>query len=140
MILDHCRNLEELKKLYESRPMPRSYSFEFLINNPNLFCFYDELKGFLRGFITVQEENGLLTLSGVSIRKNMPDNIQAIIKVCNMFEDRDMFAFTPLKHAALVLKKAGFKKLDNDNTSEIYIRRSKKWEALQKHQATQAQR
>lgn len=110
MIIDHCRDTQELKRLYDSRPMPSQYDFNWLLNNPNLFCFYDELKGFLRGFITIQREGKYLTLSGTSIRKNMSDNIDAIIKVCNAFNE-DMYAFTPLKHAALVLKKAGFKQV-----------------------------
>ncbi|MCM1003574.1 MAG: hypothetical protein NC408_04460 [Candidatus Gastranaerophilales bacterium] len=118
MIIDRCRNTEELKKLYESRPMPSQYDFEWLVNNPNLFCFYDEAEGFLRGFITVQVEDGELTLSGTSIRGNFQDNIDAINKVCEAFK-QDIYAYTPLKHAGLVLKKAGFKKIDNDR----YIRR-----------------
>lgn len=93
--------------------MPSQYDFDWLVNNPYLFCFYDEVKGFLRGFITIQREGNELTLSGTSIRKNMPDNVRAIIKVCNAF-DEDIVAYTPLKHAALVLKKAGFIYLGND--------------------------
>lgn len=117
MIIDRVRDKEEFIKLYNSRPMPNQYELDFLLNNPNLFCFYDETKGFLRGFITIQNEEfeelnnkTVLTLSGTSIRKNMSDNIQAIIKVCEAFND-DMYSYTPLKHAALVLKKAGFKKV-----------------------------
>lgn len=98
--------------------MPSQYDFNWLVNNPNLFCFYHELNGVLRGYITVQIEDGLLTLSGASVRKNMHDNINAIISVCNVFKE-DMYAFTRLREAALVLKKAGFKKVNND----MYIRR-----------------
>lgn len=113
MIIDHCRDKEELFKLYTERPMPNQYNFEWLLNNPNLFCFYDEEKGFLRGFITVQKEGKYLTLSGTSIKGNMSDNIQAIIKVCEAFKE-NMYAFTKLKHAGLVLRKAGFKHIKND--------------------------
>ena len=113
MILDRCRDTEELKRLYESRPMPSQYNFDWLLGNPNLFCFYGETKGDLRGFITVQVEDGLLTLSGTSVRHNMPDNVDAIIMVCNAF-NQDMYAFTPLKHAAKVLKMAGFEHIEND--------------------------
>lgn len=119
MIIDHIRNMEEFKNLYDSRPMPSQYDFEWLVNNPNLFCFYDELKGFLRGFITVQVEDGELTLSGTSIRKNMADNIQAIIKICKEFK-QNMYAYTPLKHAGLVLKKAGFKHIKDDKYVRYY--------------------
>lgn len=114
MIIDHIRNMEEFKKLYESRPMPSQYDFEWLVNNPNLFCFYDELKGFLRGFITVQVEDGELTLSGTSIRKNFKDNIEAVKIVCNSFK-QDIYSYTRLKEASLVLKKSGFEKIYTDN-------------------------
>lgn len=113
MIIDHCRDIEELKKLYVSRPMPSQYNFDWLVNNPNLFCFYDEINGNLRGFITIQLEGGKLTLSGTSVRKNMSDNIKAIITVCNAFKD-NMYAYTKKKEAALVLKKAGFKHVSDD--------------------------
>lgn len=93
--------------------MPNQYDWAWLINNPNLFCFYDEEKGFLRGFITVQREENELTLSGTSIKGNMPGNIEAIIKVCNLFKE-NMIAYTPLKHAGLVLKKAGFRLVKNN--------------------------
>ena len=52
MIIDHCRDCAELYSLYTSRPMPNQYDWDFLINNPNLFCFYDEITGKLKCFIT----------------------------------------------------------------------------------------
>jgi hypothetical protein len=116
MIIDRCRDVEELKRLYDSRPMPFQYEFEFLINNPNLFCFYDEQEGFLRGFITVQYEydegERVLTLSGTSVKKNFKDNVDAIEMVCSLF-DEDIYSFTPLKEAGLVLRKARFVRVDN---------------------------
>lgn len=121
MIIDHCRDEKELYELYTLRPMPNQYDFEFLMRNPNLFCFYDEKIGFLRGFITVQTEDiegeRRLTLSGTSIRGNMPDNIDAIISVCEAFND-DMYAVTPLRHAELILRRAGFQKLKD----QIFVR------------------
>lgn len=137
MIIDRCRDVEELKRLYDSRPMPFQYEFDFLVNNPNLFCFYDELnnplnppstKGEvakLRGFITVQYEydegEKVLTLSGTSVRKNFKDNVDAIEMVCSLF-DEDIYSFTPLKEAGLVLRKARFERVDNKGK---YIRRRK---------------
>ena len=116
MIIDRCRDVEELKRLYDSRPMPFQYEFSFLINNPNLFCFYDEQEGFLRGFITVQYEydegQRVLTLSGTSIRKNFKDNVDAINMVCSLFNE-DIYSFTPLREAGLVLRKARFVRVDN---------------------------
>lgn len=113
MIIDHIRDIDEFNKLYNDRPMPSPYDYNFIINNPCLYCFYDKENGDLKGFITVQEEEGELTLSGVSVRKNMSNNVNAIIEVCNAF-DKDMYAYTPLKEAGLILRKAGFKKIDND--------------------------
>lgn len=125
MIIDRCRDVEELKRLYDSRPMPFQYEFDFLINNPNLFCFYDEQEGFLRGFITVQYEydegEKVLTLSGTSVKKNFKDNVDAIEMVCSLF-DEDIYSFTPLREAGLVLRKARFERVDNKGK---YIKRRK---------------
>lgn len=122
MIIDHIRDLEEFKKLYESRPMPHGYEFNWLVNNPNLFCFYDEKNGRLRGFITVQIEGGELTLSGVSVRKNFLDNIEAVKTVCKAFKE-DIYAYTPLKEAGLVLKKAGFERVYSSDKELIKWRK-----------------
>lgn len=118
MICDHIRDLEEFKLLYYKRPMPNQYDWDFLVNNPNLFCFYDEENGKLKGYITVQKEDDKLTLSGASYRKNMTDNINAIIMICNAFNE-DMYSFTKVKPAKICLLKAGFKHIKDD----IYIRR-----------------
>mgnify|MGYP003294289345 CR=1 FL=1 len=114
MIIDHIRDMEEFKKLYDARPMPSPYDYEWLIKNPCLYCFYDDK---LLGFITIQYEEvenygRVLTLSGVSIPKNMPNIITAIITVCKAFNE-DMYSYTPLKEAGLVLRKAGFKKISD---------------------------
>ena len=113
MIIDKIRNLEEFKKLYDERPMPCQYAFDWLINNPHLYCFYDEETGDFKGFISIQKEEGELTLSGASVRKNMAGVIEGIIKVCNAYSE-NIYAYTPLKQAALVLKKAGFKHIKDD--------------------------
>ena len=118
MICDHIRDSDELKLLYYNRPMPNQYDWDFLINNPNLFCFYDEKSGKLRGYITVQREGGKLTLSGASYRKNLADNVNAIVMVCNAFNE-DMYSFTKVKPAKICLLKAGFKHIKDD----MYIRR-----------------
>ena len=123
MIIDRCRDTEELRNLYNNRPMPVQYDFDFLIKNPYLFCFYDEDNGDLKAYITIQKEEldgrERLTLSGASVRKNMPDNIPAIIKICNAFKD-DIYAYTKLKHAVLTLKKAGFKKVKENIYKRCY--------------------
>lgn len=116
MIIDHIRDLDEFKKLYESRPMPSQYNFNWLVNNPNLFCFYAEEKPYnLLGFITIQREDNELTLSGISVRKNYYNILTAIKTVCDAF-DEDIYAYTPLKHAGLMLKKVGFKRVHNGDS------------------------
>jgi hypothetical protein len=92
--------------------MPNQYDFDWLIANPNLFCLYDE-DSVLWGYITVQREGGLLTLSGASKRKNMGVNIDFINRVCDAF-DEDMYAFTRVRPAIAVLRKASFKKVYDD--------------------------
>ena len=92
--------------------MPNQYDFAWLIANPNLFCSYDE-DSVLWGYITVQREDGLLTLSGASKRKNMQENINFINMVCDAF-DEDMYAFTRVRPAIAVLRKASFKKVYDD--------------------------
>nr|DAH54500.1 MAG TPA: acetyltransferase [Caudoviricetes sp.] len=121
MIIDHCRDIEELKKLYESRPMDDGqYTFEHILNNPNLFCFYSETDNTLKGFIFItQDKEKRLFLSGVSVRKNMPDNIQAIIAVCNAF-GTDIYSDTDKKEAQLILKKAGFKEIEQNLYKKRY--------------------
>ena len=109
MIIDHIRNIEEFRAFYNTYKMPNQYEFDWLVNNPNLFCLYDE-NSVLWGYITVQREDGLLTLSGASKRKNMQKNIRFINMVCDAF-DEDMYAFTRVKPAIAVLRKASFKKV-----------------------------
>lgn len=114
MIIDHCRDIKEFQDFFYQYQMPESEQFEFywVINNPNLFCFYDEITNELKAYIVMHKEDDNLYLSGASCRKNYPDNIQAIIKICNAF-DRDIYSYTKLKHAGLLLRKAGFKKISD---------------------------
>ena len=115
MIIDHIRDLTEFWRFYNRYPMPEEaqYEFEFVVNNPNLYCFYDEKTGKLKAYITMQKEDGKLTLSGASCRKNFLDNINAIIKVCNA-QTEDVYAITKVKQAKLLLRKSGFKKIGQD--------------------------
>jgi hypothetical protein len=112
VIIDHIRDLEEFRAFYDKYKMPNQYDFDWLIANPNLFCLYDE-DSVLWGYITVQREGGLLTLSGASKRKNMQVNINFINMVCDAF-DEDMYAFTRVRPAIAVLRKASFKKVYDD--------------------------
>lgn len=111
MIIDHIRDLAEFRAFWQKYKMPNPYEYDWLINNPNLFCAYMDNK--LVGYITVQREGGELTLSGASVRKNMKNNIDFINKVCDAF-DEDMFSYTKVRPAEMVLLKARFKKIDNN--------------------------
>ena len=46
MIIDHCRDLLEFQDFFYNYPMPKEqqFTFDWVINNPNLFCFYGELQ------------------------------------------------------------------------------------------------
>lgn len=115
MIIDHCRDKQEFQKFFNlySMPIQQQYNFDFVLNNPYLFCFYDEIKGFLRGYIMLTKEENKIYLSGASCRKNFENNIKAIKKICNSL-NCDVYSFTKLKHAKLLLKKAGFKQINKD--------------------------
>ena len=78
---------------------------------------YDE-DSVLWGYISVQREHGVLSLSGASKRKNMQENINFINMVCDAF-DEDMYAFTRVRPAIAVLRKAGFKKVHNDKYVKV---------------------
>ena len=119
MIIDHIRDDDEFKIFFKKHPMNDGiFSLDFIINNPHLYCFYDELRGFIRGYINVyRNETGKLFLSGAAKRKMLPDIIDAIITICNAFEE-DMYSETDKREAKIALLKAGFKKI-NDN---LYVR------------------
>jgi hypothetical protein len=112
VIIDHIRNLEEFRAFYYTYKYPGLYDFNWIVNNPNLFCLYDE-DSVLWGYISVQREHGVLSLSGASKRKNMQENINFINMVCDAFEE-DMYAFTRVRPAIAVLRKASFKKVYDD--------------------------
>jgi hypothetical protein len=115
MIIDHCRNRAEFKEFFEAHPMHDGImDFHFIYNNPHTFCFYDEQTAELRAYMSFyQDESKRLFMCGASCRKNLLDNINAIIKVCNAF-DNDIYADTDKKEAKICLLKAGFKKIDDN--------------------------
>jgi hypothetical protein len=112
VIIDHIRDLDEFRAFYYTYKYPGLYDFNWIVNNPNLFCLYDE-DSVLWGYISVQREHGVLSLSGASKRKNMQENINFINMVCDAF-DEDMYAFTRVRPAIAVLRKASFKKVYDD--------------------------
>lgn len=119
MIIDHIRDNDEFKTFFKKRPMNDGiFSLDFIMNNPHLYCFYDKLRGFLKGYINVyRNETGRLFLSGAAKRKILPDIITAIITVCNAF-DEDMYSETDKREAKYALLKAGFKKVSEN----LYVR------------------
>ncbi len=120
MIIDHIRDIEEFRCLFLERPMQTDmFTFEHIVNNPHLYCFYGEKDGKLKGFIFITvDKSGHLFLNGVSVPKNLPDNKDAIIKVCEAYK-QDIYADTDLKHAVFMLKLAGFRHYEGN----IYVRR-----------------
>ncbi len=122
MIIDKIRDEKEFKDLYLNRPMDDGiFSYDFIINNPHLYCLYDEEKGNLKGFVNIYRDNetNRLYFSGAGVRHNMSDNIQAIIKICDAYNE-NMYADTDKKEAKICLLKAGFKK-SKDNLFVRYI-------------------
>lgn len=114
MIIDHCRDFGELYDFYTKYPMNDGiFSFNFIKNNPYLICAYDEKTGRLKAYANIYQDDGEIFLSGASIRKNMPDNIAFIIKICKAF-NCDMYADTDIKAVKLILLKSGFKKISNN--------------------------
>lgn len=119
MIIDRVRDKEEFKTFFNAHPMNDGIlSYDFLVNSPFLFCCYDDITDDLKGYISIYTgDTDKLFLCGAGIRHNMPDNIRAIIKVCEAFND-DIYADTDIKEAKICLLKAGFKKIENN----LYVR------------------
>lgn len=119
MIIDKCRDKDEFIKLFNARPMDDGiFTFDFIFNNPHLYCLYDEKEGYLKGYANIyRDESNRLLFSGAGVRKNLPDNINAIIRICEAY-DENMYADTDKKEAVICLLKAGFKKF-KDN---LYVR------------------
>ena len=115
MIIDRCRDEKEFRQFFSDHPMNDGlYSYEFILNNPYLFCFYNEVTGVLEGYISVTaDKDEKLFLSGAAIRKNMRENINAINMVCDFFPC-DMYSETDKKEAVIPLLKARFEKIDNN--------------------------
>lgn len=121
MIIDKIKDISEVRELFESRPMNTDvFSFDFIVNNPHLYCFYGEDDKKLKGIIFITEIENKLFLSGISVPKNLRNCIDALNTICGSYK-QDMYSDTDLKHAVFVLKKAGFKKYKNN----IYKRRYK---------------
>lgn len=121
MIIDNIRNKREFKRLYKecggqlkNKKLPQILT---LFDLKSAFAFYDEVDNTLCGCIYVETIDNKVFLSGFSRRKNYKDNIRAVEVVCDYLK-QDVYSRTPYKEAALVLKKAGFKHLQDD----IYIK------------------
>lgn len=113
MIIDHIRDIDEFKKLFNERPMNQDvYSLDFIINNPHTYCFYSD--DTLKAYIFIAKHGKRLFLSGASRPKMMNENIAAINAVCSAY-DEPMYSDTDIKAARYLLRKAGFKRLKNTN-------------------------
>lgn len=111
MIIDKCRDFHSFTKFFFAHPMNDGlFSLDFVLNNPYLFCAYDEKTGKLKAYANMYEQDGKLFISGASVRKNLPENVNFIIKICNAC-NQDVYADTDKKTARIVLNRAGFKKI-----------------------------
>lgn len=111
MMFDKIRDKKEFEKLYKK--YPTGYDIDWIVNNPHLYCFYDDNTGKLKGYATLQYEDGELTISGGSIRKNFLENLEALKMVLKAY-NQTIYAYTKVKSAIFLLRKAGFKKLYDD--------------------------
>lgn len=114
MIIDRIKDKQELINLFNERPIA-DFTVDFIINNPHLYCFYDN--NVLMGCIFFTQEDEKLFLHGFSKRKLYKDVLTAINIVCDSYK-QDIFCRTDIKSAIYVLLKTGFTKTDN-----IYQRR-----------------
>lgn len=119
MIIDHCRDEKEFYNLYNSIDNSNLHKAKDILNLKDFcFCFYDNN---LVAVIYLEQKGSKIYLNGFSKRKNYKNNIDAVNTICNHF-NIDIYAETPFKHAGLVLRRCGFKKIDNN----LY-KRSKKY-------------
>lgn len=122
MIIDHCRDISELIRLYDSIDNSNLPELQKILNLKDFcFCFYDEKTEKLLGCIYLEDKEGKTFLSGFSIRKNYKNVLEAITTICEHFKDEDIYSETPFKHAKYVLKKCGF----TEYKDNILIKRSK---------------
>lgn len=109
MIIDKIRDSKELVKLFNERPIT-DFSTDFIINNPHIYCFYQD--NVLMGCIFFTQEEEKLFIHGFSKPKLYKDVIDSIKIVCNHYKE-DIYCRTRIKSAIYALLKAGFKKIDN---------------------------
>lgn len=119
MIVDKCRNLEELKELYKLCDNERLARLENILNLPTHCCFYDN-KNKLVGLIYLEDEDGKVMLSGFGRRKSYDLIIEAIQHILWCNPELDIYSRTTKLSARYALRKAGFKKLDD----ELYVRKA----------------
>ena len=122
MIIDHCRDISELIRLYDSIDNSNLPELQKILNLKDFcFCFYEEETDRLLGCIYLEDKEGKTFLSGFSIRKNYKNVLEAITTICEHFKDENIYSETPFKHAKYVLKKCGF----TEYKDNILIKRSK---------------
>lgn len=120
MIISRCVDIEEFKKLHASRDNGHIATPESILKNWEYhFCFYDENNKLL-GCIYLEDDNGRVCLSGFSIPKNYKNVIEAIKWVSDFMHLDDLYSITTQKSAIMVLRRCGFKKIDD----ETYLRKA----------------
>ena len=117
MIVDKCRDKEQFIELYNQYANERIDTVDNILAGYH-FCFYDDKK--LLGCIYLEEDEGLLCLSGFSRPKQIDKVIEAIKWVSNFMHLDDLYSHTNKKCAKIVLLKSGFKRIND----ELFMRKA----------------
>ena len=121
MIVSRCRDIEEFKKVHAQCDNGCISTAENLLAlGDYCFCFYSKDTGKLLGCIYLEDDNGRVCLSGLSVRKNYDIVIRAIKLISDIFHEDDLYSLTDKKSAIMVLLRCGFKKIDD----ETYLRKA----------------
>lgn len=120
MIVDKCRDKTEFYNLHGSCDQERLPNPNDILALTTYRCFYDEDTKELLGCIYLEDEDGKLMLSGFSKRDNYKNIIEAIRFILDLNPTLDIYSRTTKLNAKIVLRHAGFKKID----SELYIRKA----------------
>lgn len=120
MIVDKCRDLTEFYDLYNSCDSERLADPDGILKLDDYYrCFYDD-KGKLVGCIYLEDEEGKTMLSGFGRRKSYNLIVEAIEYILWCNPKLDIYSRTTKLSARYALRRAGFKKIDD----ELYIRKA----------------
>lgn len=114
MIIDRCRDIEEFKAVHKSLDNGHIATPEGILANWDYhFCFYRDNGDFV-GCIYLEDDEGKVCISGFAKPKNYDIVIEAINWVSEFMRKDDLYSNTVFPSAKLVLRRCGFKKIDDD--------------------------